>query len=214
MDSKPQLVSDLSLEELLQHAEDGVELPHHKLHLNDVQDFVAANKIKAGEQVVSPDVIFGLYKTWSKKPVSKSRFVKELEILLPREDNKFFLIDKSTFVLLDKIKRLTPEGPKHKSGQKFRDHVQYFFTVNNIVKGDFYIPGKVLYSMYQSWCKKNNYKIRFKYDEFAQVTQLYLPYKWTLHNDYFKVSTTIFKYMSRRQLEQLQDEQKKAKSPV
>jgi len=206
MDSKPLQVTDLSLEELLKLAEEDTPKKEEFLDLNDVSAFISAFKIKPGECQVKKQLLYELYKQWSLDPVGVKRFGVEILKFLEMEKS-FYLIDKNAYTIVTKIKEISKlkRNSNLRTSTKVKNHLDYFFTANGIKEGSFNFPSKILYALYRSWCIKNNFKIKFKYDKFVSIACSRFKQVRTYRGRFFRLDTSIFKYLTKEQLKSVND---------
>lgn len=184
MDEKKKLPHTASVEELLEAIEKSepskvsVEQPTFG---NDIVSFLSFYQIEPGIEPVTHRMLFHLYKLWSKEPVSKATFGKQVSMYIGATANSVYHINRPTLKLTEEAFKLVNEQTVDKAKSKpWREHYESFLGYYRITPGRTYIEGSALYNLYDKYTYETKKKKPLGYTQFIRITKLYFKdYKAT-----------------------------------
>jgi hypothetical protein len=204
------LPNEQSLEDLLKTIEESEEKNIVGVS-DDVFSFITHFNILPGEELVLKSVLYDLYCSWSKTPISKFAFgSKAAKYFLnhqkgPRNYLKINLnsisIQKETILNLEKNKLNKIKYPT------WQAHYNQFLNFYKIKKGNSWVQSYVLMHFYDKWCYKNKRRRLLSEVSFFNFCKLHFEYKRNTESRmmWFKVNKEfIDEYLSPQKLTHLQ----------
>jgi len=174
--SKLKPITEYTATELLEliktNPTDGVPITNYE-HPTDVMEFIAIYRLTDGPNQILLPIIYELYKRWSKKPLHRNPFGKEM--------SKFFTSVKygmGTTYRLNKSKDFFLERSLKKKQNKTKrkpwlKHFKLFMNHFNLKSGSFYVKDVVLYNLYDKWTYKNGNKNPLSFPQFLKFCRLF-----------------------------------------
>lgn len=193
---------------LLEDAHDSGELSELS-YRNDIPEFLSKFKIEAGEYYVPTTVLYKLYKTFSKDPVSRMLFSTEISVfvgdLVKHRVRINIPVIKIMTILNNtgKIKnRLANEGLKR--------HFDAFIKHCNLTRGEKWIEGLVLHELYRNYCIDHKVQKRMHYSLFITFASLYFPVKRVGESQakWFKINGKAVENINPEQIERARNARK------
>lgn len=180
--TKRLLPNDLSLEDLINTAESEEKAQESTIEYDDdIVSFLLAFDIRQGTHAVSVKLFYNLYKKWSKAPVKKAKFDREVANFLIRHQkgpNVFYLIDKDVFKVSEEIQKFILNGRIDKTKSKpYKKHFDNFLKKYELKAGTYYIESYILFFLYDRWAYSINKKNSLSSAQFFNFCKLYFPFK-------------------------------------
>lgn len=201
----PKLLNKKSDEELLKILEQaGTEVidtskdftkPRQSTELkyeNDVPIFLAELNIHPGDKRVRTHVFYRLYKMWSKDPINKDKFYRELSGIIPTVSGCVYLNMDTIHVKSATIKQYQDKSKKVSRAFK-KKHMDDFLAYYNLKEGSTWTSAQLLGFLYDKWAHNNNRR-KLAHATFTSYLELYFDKRIT-HNEYvyYAVSNNIRK---------------------
>lgn len=167
-------ITEIPLADLLELLKNDSDRVLNYEHHNDCMEFLSVYGIKQGENRILFNLIYRLYKKWSKFPVKKRSFADALVLLYPHikyGESFVYLINKDKYFFLErgaKKKKLNKTKRKH----WFR-HFKTFIKKYDLKSGRFYVKDIVLYNLYDKWTYKNNNHNPLGFQQFLKFCKLF-----------------------------------------
>lgn len=186
--------------------------------VNDIGFFLSHYNVKKGNYLVGIPLLYRLYKTWSKKPVSHLAFKSELSNYVLIYKSKYVHISikalnitQATYEYLLKKEEIKPSNLDTKFIADFVDHYK-------IDEGTCWIDVMVMYKAASFYARlKKTRLLAMKPGRFANYLKLYLPYKFT-DKHMFRVSAvaerTLLDELARRKVIDAAAKEKNSKVKV
>jgi len=167
----------------------------------DVFNFLAFYNIQPGENLVKKDLLYSLYKKWSKIPVTPASFTIAASKYLPVEKTYFFTINESSFNITKKIIKLLKKHTKDfVKTRSYKNHFDNYLKYYTIEPGDYWIELDNLYHLYDKWTFKNKVQRILSKNQFYRFCKLYFKTRESFQKrvTWFSVNESIkqhFKYL-------------------
>ncbi len=140
---------------------------------NDIVSFLSFYEIKPGQDKVRFAMLFHLYKLWSKDPVSKETFAKQLSIYMGKSERGYYSINLGTLRLTEEAFRLVNEQTVNKAKSvPWRRHYEDFLTHHSITTGKYYIESYILFMLYKEYIVTTDRKA-LSYVQFNNLSKVY-----------------------------------------
>lgn len=175
---------------------------------DDVLNFSSVFKIEAGDRPIKADLVYRIYKNWSRNPVTRNSFTNKLGEFLPK-DGKYYLLKHNIFQLTKLTKTLLEQRQKKTKRRINREYFQSFFDHYSIKDGKLYIEGYILYYLYQEWCDKFKRKYFYKHQPFLLALKVFLNTRNSRSITFFRVDQSILQYLSETKLDALRKGRRK-----
>lgn len=174
--------NNLSLDDLINTAELEEEKQESVIEYDtDIVSFLLAFDIRQGSYAVTVKLFYDLYKKWSKNPVKKTKFDKEVANFLIRHQkgpNVYYLVDKDVFKVSEEIQKLILGSRIDKTKSKtYKIHFDNFLKKYQLKSGTYYIESFILYFLYDRWAYSINKKNSLSSAQFFNFCKLYFPFK-------------------------------------
>lgn len=157
---------------------------------DDVLNFLLSSNIKSGKESVQSQLIYKIYKNWSKNPLDKHLFTIRLKEYLKQGTLGSFYINKNAYILSSDFYKMLK---RQKAKSDVNSSIVFFEFLENkkIKRGDKYFRSYVLYEMFLEWIKSGGYK-KIKYRLFLQIGKTALNHKITLKEvNYFGINQNL-----------------------
>lgn len=157
---RKRLPSDTTLDELFEAAISGSEavIAETEPHGSDVISFLSHYNIKQGTVAVKPQLLYKIYKIWSKIPIKQIQFILELSLYFVKKNN-YYLINKSPFQLAadlsSVIKKKTPPATRKRVNW---EHFKLFLKAYDVSSGTDWVESYVVHHFYDKWVYNNKKK--------------------------------------------------------
>ena len=144
---------------------------------NDILLFISTYNIQSGKDRVHKSILYRLYKSWSKYPVSATKFGREISVYFGSAGNWTHInqnalkLSKMAQEAFLKRKRVKTRSPHYKS------QVERFMKECDISKGTFWLEAEILFDLYDEWCYSNNRSTQLTVQNLSALLKLYLKYK-------------------------------------
>lgn len=200
---------DIPKEDLLASLE-GEEREEILEDVDDVVPFLSHFNIRPGEYPVNKTLLYELYKQWSKNPVTGRRFSVKVGYYIPFKEfhRKWcFIINVTAFTLNRKTFDLFNEKPDKRKSPLYRQHFENFIRKYNLDKEEVWVPGYVLFHMYDKWTYRIKKHHPIGRHNFVQFCNIYFKKKRHKDSKAFCYLTTIdvFKHVPLEHIEQLEE---------
>ena len=150
-----------NVEELLKRLETSDEdVDYRNPHENDVMEFIAFFGIEQGDFKVTTNLLYRIYRGWSKLKISSKSFLHTFSYYVIVEKGNAFL-DKQAFKLTDEAYQYLLGAHNTNSltrVPKVRQHFSAYLSHYKITSGTNWIEFQVLYYLYDKWAYKNKTK--------------------------------------------------------
>jgi len=193
-------ITEVSSEELLKLIKDNpIEVSKYEHH-NDCMEFLSVYGIKQGEHRILFNLIYRLYKKWSKTPVGKRSLADAMVLLFPTikygQSNVYLINKEKSFFLETGAKKKKQNKTKRKPWLK---HFKLFIDKFELKSGRFYVKDVVLYNLYDKWTYKNNKHNPLGFQQFLKFCRLFFKNptpKIIRGNQWFAVDSEVQKYFT------------------
>jgi len=168
-----------------------------------ISSFVSVFKLKSGQQSISAEELFNLYKKWTKTPLTRSKFLRELKRYIEytyKNGYLYFLIDFTCFNMTVSTKQKLIERPKTKS-RIYTTHFENYLKFYGIKQGTFWLEDHILFHLYDKWTYKNKNRHPLSFIQFNKFCKLYFENK----TKYFGVNKEILNHLTPEHLQQLRE---------
>jgi hypothetical protein len=169
--------------------------------------FISTFNLTSGQYKVHADILFKLFRAWSKTFLNKRSFLAKLALLFER-DGRFFLLSKSSMVYINSIATLEhKEHQKKISNMTRRKRMEKFLKDYNIKRGKLWVSAHTLHYLYDKWRANRRLRGQLGYFTFVAFLRLYLQDTQTRYGVHFKVNESIRKLLTERELAQVRQVQ-------
>lgn len=187
--------SHISDEELLRALETSETV---QSTVTDFNGFIAAFNLKPGPNKIRTTALFQLYKRWSKDPISKVTFAKNMNLVFDAENNKILInIEPTALIQLlgdnKKTSRVVTNSPTSKK------HFETFLKKYEIESGYMFLKFSVLFDAYDKWQYENKLKTRLSKKNFEDYMNLYFKSKKDEDEMYFGFDPKILNNLTHEQ---------------
>lgn len=139
---------------------------------NDIVSFLSFYQIQLGEDKVRFRMLYHLYRLWSKDPVSKETFGKQIALYLGPSHGSYN-INLGTLRLTEEAFRLVNEQTVNKAKSvPWRQHYESFLSHYSITPGKYYIESYILFSLYKEYIETTDRKA-LSYVQFNNLSKVY-----------------------------------------
>lgn len=119
---------------------------------NDIVSFLSFYEIQLGKDKVRFKMLYHLYKLWSKDPVSKETFARQMAMYLGDSKAGYYSINKGTLRLTEEAFKLVNEQTVNKAKSvPWRQHYEAFLHFYKITPGKYYLESHILFSIYKDY---------------------------------------------------------------
>lgn len=188
---------------------------------NDVLGFISTFAIEPGEDRIKQYTLFSIYKVWSKSPIKKTDFLREMQTFLESTNLKgcaAFYINQSAIKLTHSAyKHYTNENLKLK-GRSWSKQFENFLKFHNLSSGDRWIHQEILYFIYDKYAHATGLdehtRTYMSKNVFFVYCKLYLKQKVTKHGLLYAISDNIQSFFQIDQLARMEMEYAKQEEKV
>lgn len=177
------------------------QTPLKTYYKNDILEFISIYNLKEGNDKVKIHVLYNLYKLWSKNPINKRTFGKEITPLFSSIHGRtctIFLLNKASLNLKEECwKLLKPQDKRKYPGYKL--HFDKYLFKYSIKKGSFFVKDIVLYNLYDKWCFKRHKIVNRKplgLNQFINFCKLYFDCRLIKGHSWFGVDHSIQQHLT------------------
>jgi len=140
---------------------------------NDIVSFLSFYEIQLGEDKVRFKMLYHLYKLWSKDPVSKETFARQMSMYLGISHRGYYSINKGTLRLTEEAFKLVNEQTVNKAKSvPWRQHYESFLSYYQISPGKYYIESYILFVIYKEYIITTDRKA-LSYRQFNNLSKVY-----------------------------------------
>lgn len=170
---------------------------------SDIVPFLSNYGITPGNTRVSKKLIYNLYKTYSKEPITQVQFTTQMATYISH-DRDNFLINIDTFAISRYIYEAQKTRDKTKS-LTYQKHFNWFIKEAGVETGRVWLEGFILFFMYKDFCKSRRVNPKLGYVNFHKFLKLHFPYKRLKGNRalFFKVNEETENFYSGEEREQI-----------
>lgn len=160
---------------------------------DDIISFLNVFNITQGRFKIKSDVLYSIYKHWSKDPKTHIGFAKFLNRVLIGKRGYFYIslsaldIQQTLYEFLDKKSRSVLKVPKYKQ------HFDHFLNWLGFISGDFYIKQDCLYWLYDKWTYERKIKKVLADKELIKFSDIYFKHKRLKDGKYLGIDSTQMK---------------------
>lgn len=144
---------------------------------HDVLSFVLYFNIKPGRQSIKKNMLFDLYKHWSKEPLTRRSFHRELGKFLRLRQSGFNFYYKTSLNSIDITRKLfiylNKRNTDRSKSKPWKSHYELFLSDNDLKEGTVWVEGLVFYRFYFRWKLKKRKRSWLGYDQFHHISKLY-----------------------------------------
>lgn len=179
-------------------------------HNHDVLNFVIAFNFKEGKKKVSRKLLYNLYKSWSKDPVSKIEFSKQLHLYFSKHTKDLlYLNSDNRFLGSETYKRLAARKKSQSplSSPFWQRHLDLFLNTHGIEAGNNYLEVVVIHHLYERWRYENNIKSRMGRRVLARVLAARFPVKTSgaKKRYYIGLNDAIFNHLTEESIKNVRE---------
>jgi hypothetical protein len=142
---------------------------------NDIVPFLSFYNITPGDTKVSKKLVYKLYKTYSKEPLTQHNFTTQIGNYI-EHDRDHFLVNIDQFAISQHIYEAEKTRDKTKS-LSYQKHFEWFLSNAGVETGVDWVEGFILFYIYKDFCKSRRVHPKFGYVNFHKFLKLHLPYK-------------------------------------
>lgn len=155
---------------------------------NDIVPFLTNYGITPGTTPVSKKLLYNLYKTYSKQPVTNYEFQLQAGQYITDKSTTYYYINQDNFAISKSIYSETKKREKTKS-LTYQKHFQWFVDQRLVTSGHKWLEGFILFYIYKSFCKERNIRPKFGYKSFHKFLKLHFTFRRVKENRalFFKV---------------------------
>lgn len=197
-------ITEISKEDLLDLVNSNTNKVTIFDYKNDLLDFISTYNIIQGENRIPGQLIYNLYKRWSKNPLHRNHFGQEMSQLFPNiryGQGNVFLINKEKDYFLEKIVNKKQNKTKRKP---WLTHFNKFIDKYQLKSGRFYVKDIVLYNLYDKWTYKNGNKNPLGFQQFLKFCRLFFSKparKMINKHEWFSIDSNIKNHLTDNLLE-------------
>lgn len=206
----PKALDTDTLLDLVEKAPDDKAIMGEK-YKNDVLGFLSTFNIQPGEDTIKGNTLYSIYKVWSKEPLPKNTFYREVNNFLPEKTPTFYKINQNVIKLThEAYSRFKQERNIKLKNKTWTRHFEDFLLYYSLKTDNFWIEGPILYFIYDKYAHergldKHN-STHMNLQTFYAYADLFLKYKKTKTGKYYAVSDNITIQFQEGQLERMQRE--------
>lgn len=179
-------------------------------HTNTVVPFILRYNIKEGEHRVTSNLIYKLYKAYTKDPLPKREFTrifKDYFVEHMTGSTRYYMLNEPAIRVSDWHLKLLKKQPKRDrtKNPKYIENFQSFLRTHGIEKGNTWVEGFVLYEVYKQKYRKQHTKPMLSYNVFYKLLNLSFESKRLTENRgaWFGVNDSFKKYISDKEIEKV-----------
>lgn len=174
------LTRELNTEELLKALENKKEeVVEQTEYSNDVLAFLHFFDIKNGNEKINKSLLRRVYTQWSDKPMGRHAFFIELaNFLEPASDRCYSINHNSLDIAASGYRYLLENRKRNKTlSPKWKAHFESFMSYYSLDRGAVWVPGFVLFHLYDKWTYKNKATSTLTESYFQMFCGLYFKKK-------------------------------------
>lgn len=142
----------------------------------DVYLFIARFQLNPGESPVSINLIWQLYREWSKSRLAKAKLVNILKHLFPHTKD-CFLLNKEMFLVSEELENYLITKVKFKiNSDRENKHFTNFLKKHIINDGKEWIDTSTLFQAYKTWVKEIRKSNTLGFEQFNQFCKTYFKF--------------------------------------
>lgn len=215
---KKKLPHEFSIEDLLASLEtDNEDIETSYEFDSPVLSFIQAFNIVAGEEMVSDDVLYQLFRQWHRQGAwTKKTFNVQLAKYIPFEQkgHKFYKVNKSILYIAQKVNEIVRKKQKDKRKSiTWQKHFERFVADTQLEKGNkIWVEADILYYVYNRWLDTQSRSKGTVYIKFLDIMTLYFERKIGVsfsNLNWFYVSRNIAKLITKEEVERWREGRKK-----
>lgn len=150
---------------------------------DDILTFLVNFNVKTGKFKIRTNVLYSIYKNWSKDPKSNQKFSSYLGKIVHLDNGGNCYISVSSIKLHEDLYRYlsTKSRPKEKV-RNYKTHFESFLKYYGFKPGDFFIKESSIYYLYDKWVYKNKNRKPLNEPTILKFCSIYLTSKTTKQN--------------------------------
>lgn len=187
---------DKSIEELLKIVEGSTKSSAKEgrsppVYNDDIINFILDNKIKGGTKVVPSLLIYKIYLSWSRNPVTIREFnVRMKEYFNSKNGPVKYYLHQDAITLSAKVYE-SIYYERERALASTNSRIVEFLTGNNFKRGDKYFRGYVFFEMFLEWARPRKYH-KVAYYNFLKVMKRCLNHKIdSNHTNFFGINQNL-----------------------
>lgn len=170
------LPHNVSTEELLASLESAEDV-ESTTWTNDVPHFLSHFRFEQGEFKVRVNLLFALYRLYSKAPLKQAQFTNTVSQFI-EYNHPYFKINVKPIKIAKVVHSKKLEiSVNFLANLAIKKHFERFIKDKNIKVGKYWIESIMLYEVYRHYCIDKKIAIRLDPNRFARLTQLYFRSK-------------------------------------
>lgn len=210
------LLTDLTIEELEKSLETAVETQEVPEDSDGILIFLTKFNIRPGEELVHSNILYKLYKEVIKEPLTKIKFNNRLSEYIPTKVNgkgtKFYLLNVDSFKLSRDFFKLIESSKRNPLVSKgLQYHFDRFIGATNIVSGNYWVEGFIIYEIYRHYCIDKKLKKLLGYDSFHKFLKLNFEHRRVTSNRslWFRVNEETIQLLTIEEQNEIRERRKK-----
>lgn len=144
---------------------------------NDVPHFLSHFKFEQGTYKVRSNLLYKLYKLYSKAPLRQTDFSMTANQFIEYRDNYYRLNVKPMQIAKVVNKKVQDTTLNFNANLSIKKHFEKFIRSADVKKGKTWVEGVILHEIYRHYCIDNKLKTRMIYKNFIKVAKLYFKPK-------------------------------------
>lgn len=186
------------------------EVPEILEYTNDILPFLSKFNIIPGDKMIKKNLLFSIYKAWSKNPKKKKEFILEMNkyfrVRSPDGSN-YFYINKNAMSLTHEIYQKYKKHNKKVTSRHWVQHFEDFLNYHALESKNYWIHINILYFLYEKYLHERKLNTSpsaiLNKHNFESFCNLYLQKKITKDGPVYAVSSNIEAFFQPGQLERM-----------
>lgn len=150
---RKRLPNDLSLDDLIQAAinEAGEAIDDVDVLPSDVDAFLSHYRLADGKYRTTSRALYGVYKTWSKRPCNLNQFTRHLTLYIPKDARYYYINKQPSELIADLASIIRKKKPPLTRKKAYWQHFRAFLNAYGIESGSEWIEAYVVFHFYSKW---------------------------------------------------------------
>ncbi len=193
-----------NIEELIKIATTEEEIISPRVN-NDIITFFNYFNIKPGKFKIKNEILYSIYRHWSKDPKERIPFISFVNKILEKDSRQNNFISVESIKLHQNLYEFLNKNLKPvKKVRNFKNHFESFLNYYNFKSGDFFVKESSMYYLYDKWTYENKNKNPIGEITLLKFCNMYLPTKTVKENNKIIKYLGINKEIMKATLEQLE----------
>lgn len=214
MNERKKLPTEVDLNSLLEslNNDDGKEqiIDYH----NDIVPFLSKYEIKPGEHLLKRNLLYKLYRLYSKDPRGLQAFSIEVNkylVQICQGRTEYYKINQDSFKLSEEVHRLL-QKPKRDFTKSpvMKKHFEQYMGRFELKPGNYWIEGYLLYLLYDGWYYQSGRKAPIGYKNFIKLCRLYFKSERITANrvTWFAVDEQLLQHVTQDRIASMREKRK------